>query len=246
MQFHNLFSAYDFEEPGIYDNSIVIMIDVLRTSTTVCSALFNGAASIIPCNSYEQAKYIYGEQKNKRLFILAGEENSVPPEGFTLGNSPLEYTIDVVKNKTIILATSNGTKIFEKAETAVHKVIGSFVNARTVLEFVESSMKFNVDKIITICGGSNREIAAEDVLCAGMYLDEISANFTTAEVSDAAKIAIDFFVANHDNIQNVVSQSKHAKTLRSKGFAKDIAFASTLNRCAVLPLIQEDLKIIKA
>ncbi len=248
MKFHNLFSAYDFEEPRLYDNAIVIMIDVLRASTTVCASLFNGAEAVIACDSYEKAMNLYKSKKNKRTFILAGEENTTPPAGFTLGNSPLEYNIDVVRKKTIILATSNGTKVFEKAKEAPYRIVGSFVNANAVLDFVEITMKSNIDRIITICSGSssgtNKEIAAEDVLCAGMFLDEISSHFPDPYLSDSAKIAQDFFISNSDNIHNVISQSKHARDLRSKGFAKDIIFASTANKCSILPIVQENSKII--
>ncbi len=243
MIFHTIFSTNDIEEAGVYDNSIVIMIDVLRASTTVCAALFNGAKEVIACNTIEKALEYYNTINNKKSYMLAGEKNTVTPSEFHLGNSPYEYKPGIVKNKSIILATSNGTKVFERASESVLRIVGSFVNADAVVEYIGNKIHFGVDKIITFCSGTGGHICIEDLLCAGFFIDSISSNFIQAEFSDNAKIARDFYYFNSDNIQNAVAGSTHASTLREKGFIKDVMLASTLNKFGVVPIVYKNSTI---
>ncbi len=243
MKFHAIFSANNTESSSIYDNAIVIIIDVLRASTTVCAALFHGAKKIIPCISRAQAFDIFNKLSPsvKRNFILCGEQQSIMPEGFDMGNSPLEYSSNKVRGKSIVLVTTNGTKAFHKANQAVHKVVGSFVNEAIVTDFTLNAIRNgNIDKIITVCAGSNGEISIEDLLCAGMFIDNIAFALNQSELTDAARIARDFYTCNINHINQIIARSDHANTLRSKGFAADIAFAISMNKCSILPLIAND------
>lgn len=243
MKFHAIFSTNDIEDAGIFDDAAVIMIDVLRASTTVCAALFNGAKEIVACETTDKAINYYNNIKNKKVYLLAGEKDAVPPQGFQLGNSPYEFIPKIIKNKNIILATSNGTKIFERASEAVVKVVGAFVNVNSIVEYITSKINLGIERVVTFCAGSNGHICVEDLLCAGLFIDNISANLKQSEFSDSAKIARDFYYFNSDNIQNVIAACEHANTLRKKGFIKDVILASTLNKFDIVPIIYENSTI---
>jgi len=116
------------------------MCDVLRASSTICSALYNGAKEIIPTTNSEQAMNIYVGLDRESRFV-GGEQNLQKPSGFDAGNSPTEYTKEKVAGKTIILTTTNGTPLFTKAKSSKVRLIAAFVNFNTVLDKIEENFK---------------------------------------------------------------------------------------------------------
>ena len=144
-----------------------VVIDVLRASTTIITALANGAARVIPLTTVEEAR---ARREMEPGALLGGERNAVPPPGFDLGNSPREYTPERVKDKTIILTTTNGTRACEAADTAGASavVIGSFVNQQAVVEFCRSFR----DRC-SLFVQAVRAVSLEDSLYAGAVISEL-------------------------------------------------------------------------
>ena len=120
-------TPYFPETEAQFDRSNVVLIDVLRACTSICTALENDALEIIPAESLEKAinKYSFLDKDNT---ILAGERNASKPKGFDLGNSPFEFDKETVSGKTIIFTTTNGTKLFKKAQKAKNRIIGCLIN----------------------------------------------------------------------------------------------------------------------
>lgn len=226
-----------------YKKSIIIMIDVLRASTTICSMLFNGAKEVLPCPNPDDAWQRYRERDGINC-VLAGEARLKLPKGFGLGNSPTENTSDKVKDKTIILSTSNGTKIFTKAVPANYRIIGSFVNADAVIDFILRN-KQGTNNIIILCAGEYGEPCEEDLLCAGYFIDHLmqdKQDVLKAHSKEAELLYLD----NKDDIPTALNKCKHSQDLYDLGLRKDVEFAGKLNICSVIPLISRQNIITSA
>jgi len=146
----------------------VVVIDVLRASTTIMHALEAGAEEVIPCVEVDDARSL-AAQLPSRDVILGGERNGLPIDGFHLGNSPREYSGTQVVGKTVVFTTTNGTRALNHARLARRILIGAFVNASAVFhELVEQ------EQIHLLCAGTNGQISYDDVLCAGMLTARLS------------------------------------------------------------------------
>jgi 2-phosphosulfolactate phosphatase len=223
-----------------FKNSLVVMIDVLRAGTTICAALYNGAKEIIPNESVEKAVKIYSGLSKESRF-LGGERNGKKLSGFHAGNSPLEYSRDIIENKTIIFTTTNGTSTFLKAKDAVERIIGSFVNINATLDFltyfIHDFGQENLN-ITFLCSGTNGRLSYEDTACAGAYIDLISKNFMDSKMTDTALAAMQIYKQHETDLHEYLSDREHARFLKSIGYDQDIKIALNYDIFPVVPIIQ--------
>jgi len=223
-----------------FKNSLVIMIDVLRAGTTICAALYNGAKEIIPNESVEKAVKIYSGLSKENRF-LGGERDGKKPNGFDAGNSPTEYSREVVNNKTIIFTTTNGTSTFLKAKDAVERIIGSFVNINATLDFLTYFIhNFGQEglNITFLCSGTNGRLSYEDTTCAGAYIDLISKNFLDSVMTDTALAAMEIYKQHETNLQQYIYEREHAQYLKKLGYEDDIRIAMSYDYYPIVPIIR--------
>lgn len=220
-----------FADELYYSGKVTAVIDVLRATTTICTALANGAKEVIPVASVESAVKVSGGMFGG-LTLLGGERNTKKIEGFALGNSPLEYTQEVVQGKSIVLYTTNGSKAIVKAKFSSKLFILSFNNLNAVAEKLLS-----LDKDIEIlCSGRNNGFSLEDTICAGKLITEIMKVKEDAELSDGAKISYNINKTLGKNLHKVLMESDHGKILSANGFDEDLKYCSKLNSCDIVPL----------
>ncbi|MDQ6762992.1 MAG: 2-phosphosulfolactate phosphatase, partial [Bacteroidota bacterium] len=154
---------------NLYDvsSSIVVIIDVLRATSTIAAALYNGAKSIIPVDSVADCIKL-GKQMD---VITAGERDGQIAEGLEYGNTPLQYTPEFIKGKTLVLTTTNGTKLLHMALTEGAKGIltGSFCNISAVCNYLINEKK----NVILACAGWKDRLNIEDTLLAGAIVNRI-------------------------------------------------------------------------
>ena len=151
--------------PGMKGKTGVV-IDVIRTTTTITTAFKNGCLRIVPVLTPEEAFAKKAGMKDREI-LLGGAQDGEKIEGFDLGNSPLEYQEERIRNKTIILRTTNGTKTLKKISDAENVLIASFMNIQSV---VSRLMDLNRDVVI-VCSGLRELFSLEDTVCAGMIVD---------------------------------------------------------------------------
>lgn len=235
-------TPYYPESENNFKDQIVVMIDVLRASTTICAALYNGAKEVIPFSEIERAVAVYANLSRDNRF-LGGERNGIKPEGFDAGNSPIEYSNDRIENRTIIFTTSNGTKIFVKGKNACRRLIGSFVNQSVVLNeinsYIVSSKEENDVNITFLCAGTNGRISYEDIICAGNFMDELVKSHPNNEISDTADLALNLYRSNKENFREFLKTKSHAKYLKKIGFSKDVDICFEIDKYPVLPHVNE-------
>ncbi|HET6569710.1 MAG TPA: 2-phosphosulfolactate phosphatase [Rhodothermales bacterium] len=217
----------------------VIIIDVLRASSTIAAALNNWARAIIPVADMGQAGKI-ASNLDPSSYLLGGERGGEKIEGYHLGNSPLEYTPSTVGGLTIIFNTTNGTVAISKARSAEHLVIGSFLNADRVVEYANQAGR----DVAIICAGWRNSIALEDTLCAGLMLHRLWNGREPDRVSDSAHIAFSQYVHDKDNLEAALRKSNHAQWLIAHGYAEDVDYCLQFDALPVLPYYQDSRLVL--
>ena len=159
----------------------VVVIDLLRASTTICHALAAGAAAVRPYLHVDDVRRA-AEGEDRSRTLLSGERGCLPIEGFDLGNSPAEYTPDVVFGCEILFTTTNGTVALNHARLANRIVVGAIVNLTTVVESIR-----NDDAIHLLCAGTNGHVTREDQLAAGALAHGLLARSTHRTTNEQAQ-----------------------------------------------------------
>ncbi len=229
------FSTTQFDELQLRDKNIVV-IDVLRASTTIAVALNNGAREIIPVASIESAVKISGSLFGE-VTLRGGERNGKIIEGFNLGNSPLEYTEAAVKGKSIIYCTTNGSVAMAKSRYAKTLVVASFVNLSKVVDFIKTE---NKDFLIICAGRLNNigQFSMEDSVCAGMIIQKLSKiEGLKLELTDAAQAALALQKAFGKSILKLLKSTEHGKLLTEIGMGDDLKVCAEVDSVPVLPIL---------
>ncbi len=231
MRIDVLFTPDAIDELNFRDKNVVV-IDVLRASTTIVTALANGAKEIIPVSSVESAMKISGNLFGD-VILLGGERNGKLIEGFNLSNSPQEYTEEIVKNKSIIFSTTNGSQALVKSRYAKILVVACFVNVSRVVEFLR---EINADLSI-ICAGKQGAFSLEDAVCTGMIIHKLrEAGTENLSFSDSALASLTLYKNYDKNILNMIKKSEHGRYLSEIGYGDDLKICAGIDTCAVLPI----------
>lgn len=204
----------------------VVVIDTLRATTVIVTALQNGAKSIYPFKEIEDAK------KKKKLNpngILAGERRGVKVEGFDLANSPLEFTENIVRGKEIFMTTSNGTRAIENALSADNLYIACYLNISAISKKIVEEKK---DTVI-LCAGTDNEFSLDDSLCAGLIANNISKKI--AVEMDDFTLSLKKLAEYFPTVKQVLEGSKHYSYLKQIGHEKDLEYCIKIDTCEIVP-----------
>src|SRR5574343_111911 len=224
----------------LYDlrDAVVVIIDVFRATSTIASALHNGARCVIPVDTVGKAVEI-----SKRIHgIAAGERDGKIADGLKHGNSPLEYSPDFVKGKTLVLTTTNGTRLLHMAlENGAGSIItGSFPNLDAVCDYLLAQGK----NVVLGCAGWKDRYNLEDTLFAGAVIDRVHEAFTIH--CDSSLTAVEMYRQRKDDLYAFAPQLTHYHRLVYRfGLSEDIRFCLTPGLANVLP-VYNDGKLINA
>ncbi|MGM0545582.1 MAG: 2-phosphosulfolactate phosphatase [Bacteroidota bacterium] len=228
-------SAHSFKEEDVRDKTVVI-IDVLRASSTMITALENGAKGVIAVGDMDDASKI-SHNLDAKSFLMSGEKDGVTIEGYDLGNSPLEHTGEVVKGKTIILNTTNGTKAIKRCSLAEQIIVGSFLNLNAIVDY----LKEHGNEVLLVCAGWRGRLSLEDMLCAGNIIYELCGGELTAEARDGAKVAFGLYEKFGDDIENSIKSSNYAVRLKDIVSEDDLLYCCQRSITQILPALNEGI-----
>ena len=219
----------------LFINKTVVVIDVFRCTTTITAALMNGAAKVIPTREPEDAMAL-AEKIGKDSCVLGGERGGLRMPGFDLGNSPLEYTNSVVRDKNVIISTTNGSNAICKAAGAEYLFLGAMTNFSAV---AERAAKLKND-ILILCSGNKESTAAEDWCAAGAITNVLKQIEKDIELSDTAMIAEQLYL---DIINGTfdISKTLHYKELRKLGFDDDLEYCMRRNTTDLIPVYKNGI-----
>ena len=253
-------------EADALNGGTAVIIDILRASSTMITALQNGATRVIPCGTTEEA-FRLREQSPNESIILGGERGGVKIQGFEFGNSPAEYSTAAVAGRTVVFTTTNGTKAILKASPAATILIGAFLNRAVIADRLLQERR----DTHLICAGTDGIVTGEDVLFAGAIVDELIANDASeSEVSrrwvlnDSAVMAwslwrkkvadvaqggtdpADQHGAVCERLALAMRDTQGGRNLVSLGYDSDIGLCSQLDQFRIIPKLDRQKNCVTA
>jgi 2-phosphosulfolactate phosphatase len=207
-------------------NCVVVVIDVFRATSAICTAFQHGVSKIIPVASVEEAL----EYKQKG-YLVAAERQGEVVEGFHMGNSPFSYMDPSIKGKEIVLTTTNGTKAIERAKAADKLIIGSFLNLEAVCRYLEKENK----NVILLCAGWKDRFNLEDTLFAGAVINFMKKNPIYTGLADSSIAADHLYESAQGDLNAFLRNSSHRNRLARLNLEEDIAYCLQKNTTTVVP-----------
>jgi 2-phosphosulfolactate phosphatase len=221
-------------ESDLHTGSIVVIIDILRATSSICIAFANGALSIIPVETVEEAK----EYKD-RGFLVAAERDGYVLDFADFGNSPFNFTRERVEGKTIVYSTTNGTRIIKLASSAGKIVTGSFLNISALAEWIISQET----DVVLFCAGWKNRFNLEDTLCAGAIAEKLMATSLYSTICDSTHAAMDLWSLAKNNLRDYIEKAAQRSRLRDKGLDDCLELCLTSDFTKKIPVIKSGILV---
>jgi len=200
--------------------TVCVVFDIFRATSTIVTALANGAAGIIPVAEIAEALAIRHRQPD---VLLAGERDGFRIRAdltggidFDLGNSPREFTPAKISGRTIVLSTTNGSRAMRACAKAKSVLVGSFLNLGATAQYLQSAAN-----LLLVCSGTHDQSSYEDVVGAGALADLLWPRFANGDVSDSARIALQIYRLNQGNLTAAVEHCRNGRRLSSIAELRD-------------------------
>lgn len=231
------FAPNDVDASDVAGRAVVV-IDVLRATTTICVALDHGARAVIPAADTEEAARL-AQALDRREVVLAGERNLDPIPGFQVGNSPAEMSREVVAGKSVVMTTTNGTRALLAATAAREVILAAGVNL-TAAGTRAGELLAEHGHLLVLCGGRDRGFGIDDAYIAGrIVVGAMGGSRSRKGLSDSAIAAVDLVRRYGDRIDRVLAISSAGRALRAAGYRDDVAYASMVDRHPAVPVFRD-------
>ncbi|MCU0456521.1 MAG: 2-phosphosulfolactate phosphatase [Bacteroidales bacterium] len=219
-------------EADLHRGSVVVIIDVLRASSAICTAFENGADSLIPVAEVHEAR----EYKN-RGYLVAAERDGFVLDFADFGNSPFNFTRERVEGKTIVYSTTNGTGIIRQASSASAIAVGCFMNMRAVTDWI---IRHNTDAVLFCAGWKNR-FNLEDTICAGAMAETLMLSGLYTTICDSTHAAIDLWTLAKGDLHGYIEKAAQRSRLRDKGLDDCLDLCLTFDTTSKVPVIRNSV-----
>lgn len=208
-----------------------VVIDALRATSTITTAVANGSRHIYPVATLEAAAELKAHLPGA---IMGGERKGAKIAGFDCGNSPLEYPVELVHGRDIIFTTSNGTPVLVACALAGSVLVASYLNRKAVARVAATTNR----NVLIACAGRGGKLAAEDLACAGAIVAALQSyhNYT---LTDGALTAVTLFKSYEAQLKELMTESLSGKNISKLGYSADIAYCSQLDVLEVVPTFSE-------
>lgn len=241
MRIDVLWTPAEREGVAVQDRTVVV-VDVLRAASTIATAVHNGARAVVPADSTEEAIRI-ATSLGRDDVLLCGERQGMRVEGFDLGNSPSEFEPEAVRERTIVLTTTNGTRALADLGAARAVYVAALVN----LSAVAQQLRDESNDTLVICAGRDGRVSVDDALCAGMLVDACASGGKgakeTLDLGDGALAATGLVEAYAPVDAKFLMKTAAGRSLRSIGQGDDIETCARLDSVLVVPVLR-DRKIV--
>lgn len=210
-----------------------IVLDVVRASTTIVTALAGGARAVVPVSSPEEAR-AFARRGHARPVLVGGERGGAPPPGFDCGNSPAEYTPDRVRERTVVFTTTNGTRALLALAGARRIAVAGFVNAAAVVRWAAAEP----GDVLLVCSGERGRFCLEDAVCAGLLVSRL-ASPDSASLTDAARAARVLWERYRTDLEAMLGDATWAQALVAQGRGADLPLCVALDIHGVVPVLRD-------
>ena len=221
-------------EPAEYGNSIVVIIDILRASSAICTAFANGASEIIPVAEVSEAR----DYKSKG-YLVAAERDGYVLDFADFGNSPFNFTREKVEGRSIVYSTTNGTGIINLASSAYMTVIGSFLNIGALSKWL---LKHDRD-VLLFCAGWKNRFNIEDTICAGAIGERLLESGLYSTICDSTLAATDLWSLAKKDLSGYIDKAAQRTRLRDKGLDDCIDFCITSDFTEKIPVMKNGILV---
>ena len=211
-----------------------VMIDVVRASATIVTALARGARAVVPVATPGEA-IARAQGWPGGPVVLGGERGGTPPPGFECGNSPAEYTADRVAGRTVVFTTTNGTRALLALAGAKRVGVAGFVNAAAAVRWLAGG---DGDALL-VCAGESGRFCLEDAACAGLLVDGLRALRPDAPLSDGARAAASLWAHYRRDPGAVLEDATWARVLAARGRGADLPLCVALDAFDVVPVTRD-------
>ncbi len=219
--------------------AVAVAIDVLRASSTAVVALGRGARRVVVTASLARARRL-----RRRLpdHLLAGERGGLPPPGFDLGNSPLEFLRAPLSGRDLVLTTSNGTRLLERLATMPAVLVGCLLNRRAVAAAALERARSLGLPLVLVCAGERggKEVALEDVIGAGAIAAAALEMAPDLPLDDWTRLALLAFRAARHDLPGALAAARHGRALVALGLGEDVAYCARLDEWDTVPALERD------
>jgi len=217
-----LFSVYFTKK-----ECVVVVIDVFRATSAICTAFQEGINQIIPVSTIVEARTYQAKG-----YVAAAERHGEIVEGFDIGNSPFSYMNPELKGKDVVLSTTNGTQAIEIAKAADKIIIGSFLNLTAVCKYLAKENK----DVILLCAGWKGRYNLEDSLFAGAVVEYFEGSKVFTGIADSSIAAKQMYKAAKGNLNEFLKESSHRRRLQRLNLEKDIDFCLQIDTTKLVPV----------
>ena len=206
---------------------VVVVIDIFRATSAICTAFQEGVNQIIPVATIEEARAY-----QSKGYVAAAERHGEIVEGFDIGNSPFSYMNPELKGKDVVLSTTNGTQAIEKAKAAEQIIVGSFLNLTAVCKHLENENR----DVILLCAGWKGRYNLEDSLFAGAVVDYFEGSKVFTGIADSSLAARQMYQAAKGNLNDFLKNSSHRRRLQRLNLEKDIEYCLQIDTMDLVPI----------
>ena len=207
-------------------NYIVVIIDVLRASTSICTAINNGVKKIIPVAGIEEAKKYKADG-----FIVAAERNGIKLDFADFGNSPFNFSADIVAGKEIAYSTTNGTQAIKMVKDCNDVIVGCFNNISVASKWMYEQNK----NVLLLCSGWKQKFSLEDAVCAGAFVEELMKYPDYCLNCDSATASLDLWDVAKQDLLKYMDKALHRQRLKKFGLDDVLEYTFTLDSINVVP-----------
>ena len=213
---------------------IVVLVDILRATTTICTAIGNGVEAIIPVATHEEARRL-----KAKGFLVASEKDGVQLDWADFGNSALSFTRDAIGGQTLVYCTTNGTRALHIAKGASNIAIGAFINISALTEWLARQRQ----NLVILCSGWKNKFCLEDTLFAGALTIGLLETGLFQSACDSAHAAMDLWTLAEGDVLDYVEKAAQRHRLKKLGLDDVIPYSFACDQVRVVPVF--DGKLIK-
>jgi 2-phosphosulfolactate phosphatase len=222
--------------PALYssfhnDEAIVVVTDVLRASSAICTAFMNGVEKIIPVETLDEAR-LY----KSKGYLVAAERDGFVMDFADFGNSPFNFTPEVVKGKTIVYSTTNGTQAIHLASRSEKVLVGSFLNLSAICNWLKKQER----NIIILCAGWKSKFNIEDSLHAGAMVEQMLQDDNFYTICDSANASLDLWNLAKTDLVNYINKTAQRNRLKKNKLDDVIEYCLTLDLSQIIPVLEND------
>lgn len=210
--------------------AVVVVVDVLRATSAICTAFMNGAEKIIPVASVNEARK-YKEEG----FLVAAERDGMVLDFADFGNSPFNFTPERVSGKTIVYSTTNGTQAIQLASSCSQVAVGSYLNISALCKWIADSQR----NVIIFCAGWKNRFSLEDAVLAGAITKILINQYNCSTICDSALSSMDLWNLAEPDLLGYIDKAAQRSRLRKHGLDDVIEYCHTFNKTNIIPLYSD-------